>query len=104
MNKKLSKKLSALGLAKLPGFFEWLCIHPIMVEVDGDESRQESSSSHKMIIFAYHHKVLDGVQVRRVTAFVSIPLLLNILSRVGINVFDQSTRTSHNAKDINLHF
>lgn len=64
MNKKLSKKLSALGLAKLPGFFEWLSIHPIMVEVDGEESRQESSSSHKMIIFAYHHKVLDGVQVR----------------------------------------
>lgn len=64
MNKKLSKKLSALGLAKLPGFFEWLSMHPIMVEVDGDETRQESSSSHKMIIFAYHHKVLDGVQVR----------------------------------------
>ncbi|XP_057791867.1 uncharacterized protein LOC131008825 isoform X2 [Salvia miltiorrhiza] len=62
MNKKLSKKLSALGLAKLPGFFEWLSIHPIMVEVDGEETRQESSSSHKMIIFAYHHKVLDGVQ------------------------------------------
>ncbi|KAH6801112.1 SNF2 domain-containing protein / helicase domain-containing protein / HNH endonuclease domain-containing protein [Perilla frutescens var. hirtella] len=62
MNKKLSKKLSALGLAKLPGFFEWLSIHPIMVEMDGEETRQESSSSHKMIIFAYHHKVLDGVQ------------------------------------------
>ncbi|KAK6153464.1 hypothetical protein DH2020_013103 [Rehmannia glutinosa] len=62
MNKKLSKKLSALGLAKLPGFFEWLSIHPIMVEVDGEETTGESSSSHKMIIFAYHHKVLDGVQ------------------------------------------
>ncbi|KAI3463878.1 hypothetical protein Pfo_020541 [Paulownia fortunei] len=62
VNKKLSKKLSALGLAKLPGFFEWLSIHPIMVEVDGEETAEESSSSHKMIIFAYHHKVLDGVQ------------------------------------------
>ncbi|GFP84534.1 swi/snf-related matrix-associated actin-dependent regulator of chromatin subfamily a-like protein 1 [Phtheirospermum japonicum] len=62
MNKKLSKKLSALGLAKLPGFFEWLSIHPIMVEVDGEETTEESSSSHKMIVFAYHHKVLDGVQ------------------------------------------
>ncbi|XP_047966683.1 DNA annealing helicase and endonuclease ZRANB3 isoform X2 [Salvia hispanica] len=62
MKKKLSKKLSALGLAKLPGFFEWLSFHPIMLEKDGDEIRQESSSSHKMIIFAYHHKVLDYVQ------------------------------------------
>lgn len=64
MNEKLSQKLSALGLAKLPGFFEWLSMHPIMVEVDEEETTQESSSSHKMIIFAYHHKVLDGVQVR----------------------------------------
>ncbi|KAL8056880.1 hypothetical protein ABFS82_04G147000 [Erythranthe guttata] len=64
MNKKLSEKLSALGLAKLPGFFEWLSIHPIMVEADEDEdgTTKKSSSSHKMIIFAYHHKVLDGVQ------------------------------------------
>ncbi|KAL1531695.1 DNA helicase [Salvia divinorum] len=62
MKKKLSQKLSALGLAKLPGFFEWLSFHPIMVEKDGEEIRQESSSSHKMIIFAYHHKVLDYVQ------------------------------------------
>ncbi|KAL8547085.1 hypothetical protein ACS0TY_006711 [Phlomoides rotata] len=62
MKEKLSKKLSALGLAKLPGFFEWLSIHPIMVEVDGEETTQKSSSSHKMIIFAYHHKVLDEVQ------------------------------------------
>ncbi|KAK4402232.1 DNA annealing helicase and endonuclease ZRANB3 [Sesamum angolense] len=63
MNKKLSKKLSALGIAKLPGFFEWLSIHPIMAEVDGEETTEESSGSHKMIVFAYHHKVLDGVQV-----------------------------------------
>lgn len=63
MNKKLSEKLSALGLAKLPGFFEWLCLHPILVEADAEGTMKESSSSHKMIIFAYHHKVLDGVQV-----------------------------------------
>ncbi|XP_011087338.1 DNA annealing helicase and endonuclease ZRANB3 isoform X2 [Sesamum indicum] len=62
MNTKLSKKLSALGIAKLPGFFEWLSIHPIMAEVDGEETREDSSGSHKMIVFAYHHKVLDGVQ------------------------------------------
>ncbi|GER51811.1 SNF2 and helicase domain-containing protein [Striga asiatica] len=62
MNKKLSHKLSALGLAKLAGFLEWLSIHPIMVEADGNGTSEESSSSHKMIVFAYHHKVLDGVQ------------------------------------------
>ncbi|CAA0825820.1 SNF2 domain-containing protein / helicase domain-containing protein / HNH endonuclease domain-containing protein, partial [Striga hermonthica] len=62
MNKKLSLKLSALGLAKLAGFLEWLSIHPIMVEADGNGTSEESSSSHKMIVFAYHHKVLDGVQ------------------------------------------
>lgn len=64
MNKKLSQKLSALGIAKLPGFFEWLSIHPIMTEVDEEKTGEESCGFHKMIIFCYHHKVLDGVQVR----------------------------------------
>ncbi|KAL3824759.1 hypothetical protein ACJIZ3_020788 [Penstemon smallii] len=62
MKKKLSKRLSALGIAKLPGFFEWLSIHPIMSDVDGEETWEGSPGSHKMIIFSYHHKVLDGVQ------------------------------------------
>ncbi|XP_073123529.1 uncharacterized protein [Henckelia pumila] len=62
MNKILSTKLSALGIAKLPGFFEWLSLHPIMAELDEVENNEGSSGSHKMIIFAFHHKVLDGVQ------------------------------------------
>ncbi|RDY04796.1 DNA annealing helicase and endonuclease ZRANB3, partial [Mucuna pruriens] len=42
-----------LGIAKLSGFREWLALHPI---IEGLES------ASKMIIFAHHHKVLDGVQ------------------------------------------
>ncbi|XP_075112779.1 uncharacterized protein LOC107811423 [Nicotiana tabacum] len=52
----------ALGIAKLPGFFEWLSIHPIITELDGEETTEASRSCHKMIIFAHHHIVLDGVQ------------------------------------------
>lgn len=62
MNKVLSTKLSALGIAKLPGFFEWLSLHPIMAELDEVEKNEGSLGTHKMIIFAFHHKVLDGVQ------------------------------------------
>ncbi|XP_060205006.1 uncharacterized protein LOC132632894 isoform X1 [Lycium barbarum] len=53
----------ALGMAKLPGFYEWLKIHPIIKELDGEEMMEASCSCHKMIIFAHHHIVLDGVQV-----------------------------------------
>ncbi|KAF7806233.1 DNA annealing helicase and endonuclease ZRANB3 [Senna tora] len=42
-----------LGIAKLSGFCEWLSLHPVVVE---------SENASKMIIFAHHHKVLDGVQ------------------------------------------
>nr|XP_007157652.1 hypothetical protein PHAVU_002G087300g [Phaseolus vulgaris]ESW29646.1 hypothetical protein PHAVU_002G087300g [Phaseolus vulgaris] len=42
-----------LGIAKLSGFREWLALHPI---VSGSEN------ASKMIIFAHHLKVLDGVQ------------------------------------------
>ncbi|KAJ8536294.1 hypothetical protein K7X08_034695 [Anisodus acutangulus] len=52
----------ALGIAKLPGFYEWLSIHPIITELDGEETMEASGSCHKMIIFAHHHIVLDGVQ------------------------------------------
>lgn len=50
-----------LGIAKLSRFLEWLSIHPIISEKVG-----ENVNSHKMIIFAHHHKVLDGIQVRNV--------------------------------------
>lgn len=53
-----------LAMAKLSGFREWLSIHPVIAEPDADEDTERNSSSHKMIIFAHHHKVLDAVQVR----------------------------------------
>ena len=61
----ISGKLSdqELGIAKLPGFREWLSIHPVIAEPDGAINFESNSSSHKMIIFAHHHKVLNGVQV-----------------------------------------
>ncbi|KAI4343927.1 hypothetical protein L6164_011216 [Bauhinia variegata] len=45
--------LQELGIAKLSGLREWLSIHPLIAEPD---------SASKMIIFAHHHKVLDGIQ------------------------------------------
>ncbi|KAM7475665.1 hypothetical protein LguiB_022908 [Lonicera macranthoides] len=60
-----TRKLShqEVGIAKLSGFCEWLSFHPIIAEMDADENMGKSISSHKMIIFAHHHKVLDRVQV-----------------------------------------
>ncbi|OMO52998.1 SNF2-related protein [Corchorus olitorius] len=51
-----------LGVAKLRGFREWFSIHPLIAESDAVEEVDTNSSSHKMIIFAHHHKVLDGIQ------------------------------------------
>ncbi|GMQ10845.1 hypothetical protein CsSME_00053692 [Camellia sinensis var. sinensis] len=53
-----------IGIAKLSGFFEWLSMHPIFSELDGADNMEFSISSHKMLIYAHYHKVLDGVQVR----------------------------------------
>lgn len=53
-----------IGIAKLSGFLKWLSMHPIFAESDGADNLELGVSSHKMIIFAHHHKVLDGVQVR----------------------------------------
>ncbi|CAH9120943.1 unnamed protein product [Cuscuta epithymum] len=63
-DQECSLKLSdqALGIAKLSGFREWLSIHPVIAEMDGAETVGSSCCSPKMIIFAHHHKVLDGVQ------------------------------------------
>nr|XP_011464335.1 PREDICTED: DNA annealing helicase and endonuclease ZRANB3 isoform X2 [Fragaria vesca subsp. vesca] len=60
----ISKQLSyqELGIAKLAGFREWLSIHPVIAESNGVANLESDSSSHKMLIFAHHHKVLDGVQ------------------------------------------
>ncbi|CAN1151938.1 DNA annealing helicase and endonuclease ZRANB3 [Linum perenne] len=54
--------LQELGVAKLPGFREWLSIHPLISEADGVTQLDVNPSSQKMIIFAHHLKVLDGVQ------------------------------------------
>ncbi|GMQ10847.1 hypothetical protein CsSME_00053692 [Camellia sinensis var. sinensis] len=51
-----------IGIAKLSGFFEWLSMHPIFSELDGADNMEFSISSHKMLIYAHYHKVLDGVQ------------------------------------------
>lgn len=53
-----------LGIAKLSGFCEWLSIQPLISESDGAAELDVNTNSQKMIIFAHHHKVLDGVQVR----------------------------------------
>ncbi|XP_027368431.1 DNA annealing helicase and endonuclease ZRANB3 [Abrus precatorius] len=42
-----------LGIAKLSGFREWLSLHPLIAG---------SENASKMIIFAHHLKVLDGIQ------------------------------------------
>ncbi|KAK7304668.1 hypothetical protein VNO77_42553 [Canavalia gladiata] len=42
-----------LGISKLSGFREWFSLHPLIVG---------SENASKMIIFAHHHKVLDGIQ------------------------------------------
>lgn len=61
-----SKKLSnqQLGIAKLSGFLEWLSFHPIVADSDGVASLDMKPRCLKMIIFAHHLKVLDGIQVR----------------------------------------
>ncbi|KAG8496693.1 hypothetical protein CXB51_007940 [Gossypium anomalum] len=51
-----------LGVAKLRGFRQWFSNHPLIANSDGVEEFDLNSSSHKMIIFAHHHKVLDGIQ------------------------------------------
>ncbi|KAK2970335.1 hypothetical protein RJ640_003303 [Escallonia rubra] len=55
-------KNQEIGIAKLSGFREWLSIHPIVAELDVGDGVERSLSSQKMIIFAHHLKVLDGVQ------------------------------------------
>ncbi|KAL0842749.1 hypothetical protein Bca101_015994 [Brassica carinata] len=63
---QLSGNLSyqQLGVAKLSAVREWLSLHPL---ISGGldytpEEINEDTSSNKMVIFAHHHKVLDGVQ------------------------------------------
>ncbi|KAK8686217.1 hypothetical protein V6N13_125244 [Hibiscus sabdariffa] len=61
-----------LGVAKLRGFREWFSIHQLTSNPDGAEESDLNSSTHKMIIFAHHHKVLDGIQVRAFAHWINI--------------------------------
>ncbi|XP_057517108.1 uncharacterized protein LOC130798224 [Amaranthus tricolor] len=64
-----------VGLSKVSGFIEWLSLHPIVAEADDLNNADGNESSHKMIIFAHHLKVLDGLQaffINRGIAFVRI--------------------------------
>ncbi|XP_057952741.1 uncharacterized protein LOC131146912 isoform X2 [Malania oleifera] len=55
-----AQKISeALGFAKLSGFCEWLSFHPVSAEWDAN---LDINRPQKMIIFAHHHNVLNGVQ------------------------------------------
>jgi uncharacterized Zn-binding protein involved in type VI secretion len=55
-----------IGVAKLRGFHEWLLNNPGFAAACDPTAPQESncSTQSKMIIFAHHHKVVDGIQVR----------------------------------------
>ncbi|KAL2935367.1 DNA annealing helicase and endonuclease ZRANB3 [Bienertia sinuspersici] len=59
-----SRELSdqVLGISKVFGFLEWLSLHPIITEADESSNNEVTASSHKMIIFAHHLKVLDKLQ------------------------------------------
>ncbi|XP_077223545.1 SNF2 domain-containing protein / helicase domain-containing protein / HNH endonuclease domain-containing protein isoform X3 [Tasmannia lanceolata] len=51
-----------IGIAKLSGFREWISNHSIATESEGTRNFDMGLSSQKMIIFAHHLRVLDGVQ------------------------------------------
>uniref|UniRef100_A0A803M0X5 DNA annealing helicase and endonuclease ZRANB3 n=1 Tax=Chenopodium quinoa TaxID=63459 RepID=A0A803M0X5_CHEQI len=51
-----------LGISKVLGFLDWLSLHPIVTEADDSNNAELDASSHKMIIFAHHLKVLDKLQ------------------------------------------
>ncbi|XVE56866.1 hypothetical protein DITRI_Ditri04bG0044700 [Diplodiscus trichospermus] len=51
-----------LGVAKLRGFREWFSIQTLISKPEDVGEFDPNSSCHKMIIFAHHHKVLDGIQ------------------------------------------
>ncbi|XP_010546167.1 PREDICTED: DNA annealing helicase and endonuclease ZRANB3 isoform X2 [Tarenaya hassleriana] len=62
---QLCGKLSyqELGIAKLSGFRDWFSLHPLIPESDNiPEEADGNTSSTKMVVFAHHHKVLDGIQ------------------------------------------
>lgn len=77
-----SEKLSneELGVAKLVGFRSWLSIHPLMADSDAATMLDLNMSSCKMIVFAHHHRVLDGIQVS--FCFFYILILVHVIQLV----------------------
>lgn len=68
VGKEVNEKLrdlsyQELGIAKLSGFLEWLSLHPVLAASDEELDSDIRRNSHKMIIFAHHHKVLNRLQV-----------------------------------------
>ncbi|ONK60093.1 uncharacterized protein A4U43_C08F14100 [Asparagus officinalis] len=63
---KSAKQLSdqEIGLAKLSGFCEWFSNHGILRESEDANSMPLELHCRKMVIFAHHLKVLDGIQVK----------------------------------------
>ncbi|KAL5987288.1 hypothetical protein ACLOJK_038450 [Asimina triloba] len=51
-----------LGIAKLSGFREWFSNHSVVTELESGRNVDANVNSKKMIIFAHHLKVLDGIQ------------------------------------------
>ncbi|XP_020593583.1 DNA annealing helicase and endonuclease ZRANB3 isoform X2 [Phalaenopsis equestris] len=62
--RRTSKLLSLqeIGIAKLSGFCEWFSNHVVVGDMDVASNLGIGLVSLKMIIFAHHLKVLDGVQ------------------------------------------
>lgn len=52
-----------IGHAKLSGFCKWFSHHSVIRESEDASSSHMELDCQKMVIFAHHLKVLDGIQV-----------------------------------------
>eukprot|EP01018_Ginkgo_biloba_P023300 Gb_30392 [translate_table: standard] len=64
VSNKSAKCLSyqEIGLGKLRSFQEWLFNHPIFTDSGDTDLVEKGSSAQKMVVFAHHLRVLDGIQ------------------------------------------
>ncbi|KAJ4960943.1 hypothetical protein NE237_020853 [Protea cynaroides] len=87
-----------LGIAKLSGFCNWFSIHPIVTDTEAARNSDMDFNSHKMIIFAHHHAVLDRIQAficQKGVSFVRVDGLTSALDR---QLAIQSFRSSREVK------
>ncbi|XP_043725363.1 DNA annealing helicase and endonuclease ZRANB3 isoform X2 [Telopea speciosissima] len=73
-----------VGIAKLSGFCNWFSIHPIVTNIWAARNSDMDRHSHKMIIFAHHHAVLDKIQAftcQKGVGFVRVDGLTSALDR-----------------------